>query len=69
MLTDDEIGFIYWYRSLNGEEQLAVRQFIHSGDDKLLICLGKRSECLDRLPRLSITQGDDEREFFRAQII
>lgn len=63
-LTEAEYEFVQWYRSLCDKEKLAVRRYIHLGDDHLLPAFGKHRERLDCIRRLSIAQRNNKRTLF-----
>jgi hypothetical protein len=54
-LTDYESIFVFWYRSLNTLERLAVNCFLTRGDDRLILALRDRSDRLKRFDYHALT--------------
>lgn len=61
LLTERERDFIKWYRRLPNMEQIAVRCYLRSGDERLLVWFGEGRETLHRLVGAPLPERDDER--------
>lgn len=59
-VTEAELEFFQWYRTLCDKEKLAVRRYIHLGDPQLLPPFGEHRERIDRLFRLAIPQSNQK---------
>lgn len=63
-LTEAELEFFQWYRTLCDKEKLAVRWYVHQGDPRLLPAFGEHRERIDRLRRLASAKGDQKGTLF-----
>lgn len=60
LLTLPENELVYWARSLNSIERLAVRCFLFRGDDRLISHIRPNSKNLQRFLYLATPVGSDE---------
>lgn len=62
-LSTKELVALAWFRSLRNLEQLAVRCWLYTGDNRLLLSLRQLDACLDSFDYASLSDSSDQLTF------